>query len=63
MMRVFKKKKKRRNICEKDYICNPATCSCENGRYLANIMDDSLVRCDEIIEADEETKTVQTNFN
>ena len=25
---------------EKDYLWNPATCSCENGKYLANIMYD-----------------------
>ena len=24
-----------------DYIWNAATCCCENGEYLANIMDDS----------------------
>ena len=25
---------------EKDYIWNPSTCSCKNGKYLASIMDD-----------------------
>ena len=25
------------------------TCSCENGKYLASIMDDSAITCDEII--------------
>ena len=49
------------HACEKDYIWNPATCSCENGKYLAIIMDDSVITCDEIIE--EETKTVTTVFN
>ena len=39
---------------------NPATCSCENGKYLASIIDDSVITCDEVIE--EETKTVRTNF-
>ena len=29
------------NVCKIDYIWNPATCSCENGKYLASIMDDS----------------------
>ena len=38
--------------------------SCENGKYLASIMDDSVIACDEIIESnDEETKTISTNFN
>ena len=40
---------KKHNICEKDYILNPATCSCENGKYLVNIMDDSVITCDKII--------------
>ena len=34
--------------------------SCENGKYLASIMDDSVIACDEIIESnDEETKLFQ----
>ena len=37
---------------------------CENGKYLASIMDDSAITCDEIIESyDEKTKTISTNFN
>ena len=41
-----------------------ATSSYENGKYLASIMDDSVITCDEIIESyDEETKTISTNFN
>ena len=52
---------KRHYICEKNYIWNPATCSCKNGKYLASIIDNSVIMCDEIIEA--ETKTVTTNFN
>ena len=47
-------------ICEKDYIWNPARCSCKNGKYLASITDDTVITCDEIIE---ETKTVPTSFN
>ena len=50
------------------FIWNPATCSCGNGKYLASIMDNSMIMCDEIIHAeaksyDEETKTIPTNFN
>ena len=52
---------------EKYYIWNHTTCSCENGKYLyygyihyANIMDDSVITCDAIIE---ETRTIRTNFN
>ena len=51
----------KRHVCEKDYIWNPATCSCENAKYLASIIDDSVITCDKII--DEETKTVTTNFS
>ena len=46
---------KKRNICENDYIWNPATCNCENGKYLVSIMD--TIICDEIIDVKE------TNFN
>ena len=48
---------KKHHTCEKDYIWNPATCSCKNGKYLASIIDDSAVTCDEIID-EEETKTI-----
>ena len=41
----------------KDYTQNPARCSCKNGKYLASIIDDSVIMCDEIIE---ETKIVST---
>ena len=43
---------KKRHVCEKDYDSNPATCNCENGKYLASIMDDSAIICDEVIHAD-----------
>ena len=35
----------------KNYIWNAATCSCENEKYLASIMDNSAITCDEIIES------------
>ena len=44
---------------KKDNVWNPATCNCENGKYLASIMYDSAIMCDEIIELYEE----ETNFN
>ena len=42
--------------------------SCENVKYLASIMDYSVITCDEIIDAkfnsnNEETKAVLTNFD
>ena len=52
------------SIHEKDHIWNPITRSCKNGKYLANIMDDSVISCDEIIASyNEETKTVPVNIN
>ena len=38
-------------MCGKDFIWNPATCSWKNGKYLASIIDDSVIMCDEVIEA------------
>ena len=34
------------HICEKDYVWKPATCNCENGKYLASIIDDSAINCE-----------------
>ena len=40
------------------------TCFCENGKYLARIMNDSGVIFDDIIKSyDEEIKSYPTNFN
>ena len=35
---------------KKSYIWNPSTYTCENGKYLGSIIDDSVITCDEIIE-------------
>ena len=40
-------------------LCLKSCYSCENEIYLASIMDDSAIMCDEIIESYEE----ETNFN
>ena len=48
---------KKHPLCEKDYVWNTTVCICENGKYLASIMDDSVITCDEIIDVEE------TNFN
>ena len=48
---------KKHHKCEKDCVWNPATCNCENGKYLACIVGDSMIICDEIIIVKE------TNFN
>ena len=56
----FKCKNPKKHVCEKDYIWNPANCSCKNGKYLASVTDDSVITCDKMIE---KTKAVTTNFN
>ena len=45
-------KGKKHHICEKDYIWNPSRCSCKNEKNLSNIIDDSLIKCDEITDAE-----------
>ena len=37
-------------------IRNPVTCNCENGKYFPSIMDDSVIICNEVIDADEDAK-------
>ena len=56
---------KKRHACEKDYIWNPATYSCKNEKYLASIMEDSVITLDEIIQSydNKETKTILTDIN
>ena len=44
-------------MCKKGYIWNPATCSCENGKYIGIIIDNSMTKCNGIIET---AKTVST---
>ena len=41
---------KKRPVCEKDYTWTPATCSCKYDKYLASIIDDSVIMCDEVID-------------
>ena len=52
---------KKHHICEKDYIWNPGTCSCENSKCLEGTIDSSVILCDEIIGA-EETTTIPKNI-
>ena len=44
-------------MCEKNYVWNLSICICENRKYLASIIDDAAIICDEIIYAED------TNFN
>ena len=45
------------HVCDKIYIRNSSTCSCNNDKHLGSINDDSVVICDEIIDT---AKTVPT---
>ena len=45
---------KKHYIYEKDYVWSPRTYSFENGKYLASIMDDSMIICDEVIKSYDE---------
>ena len=55
---------KKCSVCEKDYVWNPSACNCENRKYLASVMDDSVITRDKVIESyNEKIKTVPTNFN
>ena len=47
-----------KNITYVDYFWNPSTYICENEKYLASIMDDPVIMCDEIV-----GKTVPKNFD
>ena len=48
----------------KDYVWNLATYNCENWKYLAGIIDDSGIICDDVIEScAEEIKTIPINCN
>ena len=49
---------KKHHICQKDDIWNSATCSCENNKYLARIIDDSIFTWDEIIDVDAGAKSI-----
>ena len=51
---------KKINVYEKDNVSNPATCNCKNKKYLASIVDDSMIIYDNVIESyDEEKKIFQ----
>ena len=46
---------KKTNVGEKDYVWNSSACNCENGKYLASIMDDSKIICDKFVHVKETT--------
>ena len=53
---------KKHNVCWKDYIWNPATRNCKNGKYLTSIIDDSIIICDEVIKSYKEEINYSNKF-
>ena len=51
---------KKHRVCKKYYTWNHVICSYQNGKYSANIRDDSVVTRDEIIK---ETKSIPKIFH
>ena len=47
-------------MCVKGHIWNPATFCYENGRYAKSIIDDSIVKCDEITETKKKSIMIKT---
>ena len=54
---------KSHHICEKEYVWDTALWSCGNGQYLTNIMYDSVIMCDDIIDVEAESCNEETNLN
>ena len=54
-MFVWVQKYEKASCVQKYYICNPATCTWKNDKYLRITIDNPVFTCDEIIEV---TKTV-----
>ena len=55
----------RKHVFETKHIESYSTCTCENGKYLESTVGDSVIMCDEIINATKTVpiKTVPTNIN
>ena len=51
------------HIFEKGFIWNLAICNCENGKYLASIIDNSVITCDEIIDGHTAAKSYDKKYN
>ena len=43
-------------------VQNPVACTCKNGKYLGSIIDDSVITCDEIIDAVAKSYVKVTKF-
>lgn len=63
MINVGECKNWKEHMCRKNYIWNPAMGSCQNGKYVRNIIHDSEIIFGEIIgKKTVPTKSTSTNF-
>ena len=54
------------DACERNYIWSPATCTCKNSKYSGSIIEDSVIKYDEILSTAKNVSTnvtVSTNFH
>ena len=49
------------DITKKDCICNPAICSFKNDKCLASIIDDSVIKCHEIMDPSKYNPKIKIN--
>ena len=52
---------KKCHVYKKDYVWNPSTCNCENGKYLASIMDNLVIICEDVIKSYNENVGAKSN--
>ena len=52
----------RKNVCEKGYIWNYAKCARESSKYIARIIEDSVIICDQIIKLERPEKATKTSI-
>ena len=54
----------KRHVHEKHYFWNPCTRNRENGKHLANTINDCVIMCNEVTASyDGKIKTIPTSFN
>ena len=53
--------KRTSDITKKDCIWNPAICSFKNDKYLASIIDHSMIKCHEIMDPSKYNPKIKIN--
>ena len=57
----MQKSKRTSDITKKDCIWNPAICSFKNDKYLASIIDHSMIKCHEIMDPSKYNPKIKIN--